>query len=242
MSYASGLMMGAAIIQGLGQLFGGAAPQGMGGMGRKMGAGMGLGMGGGSKGSFPFQLPEFPLEGIPAAPPQGKMPVIGARTLCLASALPGRRRYRVTGMTVKQARMLEETLGRLSYMKEVRGNENTGSLLLVYEEGAEKKVDDLAKALEKNFFGGALSGEAGSLPPGPSEAHAGSVTRSIRGTARDLSAWIKYNTNGWFDASSLAAVVLFFQGVKKMLSAQQFPSGSQMFWWAVSLMRGWRTV
>lgn len=234
MSYASGLMMGAAIIQGLGQLFGGAAPQGMGGMGRKMG------VGGGSKGGFPFQMPEFPLQGLSAAFPQGEEP--RATLFLLVSALPGRRRYRVTGMTVKQARMLEETLGRLSYMKEVRGNENTGSLLLVYEEGAEKKVDDLAKALEKNFFGGALSGEAGSLPPGPSEAHAGSVTRSIRGTARDLSAWIKYNTNGWFDASSLAAVVLFFQGVKKMLSAQQFPSGSQMFWWAVSLMRGWRTV
>ena len=42
--------------------------------------------------------------------------------------------------------------------------------------------------------------------------------------------------------SSLASLLFLLRGLRKMLLTGQYPSGSQMLWWAVTLMRGWRTV
>ncbi len=82
-------------------------------------------------------------------------------------------------------------------------------------------------------------GEAGAMPL---EAHAGDITRSIRGSVRDFSAWIRDHTNGWFDVSSLAALLFLLRGIRKLIIDRKSPSGSQMLWWGISLLRGWRTI
>ena len=161
-------------------------------------------------------------------------------------SLPGRRRYRVSKLSPELAKLLEEQLVKLSYVQSVQANPVSGSILLVFDEAYEADVEQLAQWLERKFFGGV----AGKISRGfdkmaamaSSEAHAGSITRSIRNTARAFSQWIKDHTCGWFDMSSLASLLFLLRGLRKMMLTKQYPSGSQMLWWAVTLMRGWRTV
>ena len=204
MSYASGFMMGTAIVQGIGQLLGGmGSSKGMGGMGLSRGMGtMGQGMRQGKGQGRGFSLDSLDIPSF--ARPQAAKMTCNAPSFVLVSSLPGRRRYRMAGMTEKQARMFEEALRKLSYIKEVTANEITAFPL------AEYRIGDL--------------------------------TRVIHQSMKDFSLWIQRNTHGFFDASSLASVLLFAQGIRKLLLTQQFPSGAQMLWWAVSLMRGWKSA
>ena len=65
---------------------------------------------------------------------------------------------------------------------------------------------------------------------------------SVRGSMRDFSAWIQRHTGGWLDVSSAAFLLFLLRGVRKVVMTKIAPSGAQMLWWAVSLMRGWRTI
>ena len=160
----------------------------------------------------------------------------------LVSKLPGRRRYRAAAMSGELADLLSEQLSKLDFLHDVQVNAATGSLLFIFEpnEVSENHMDKLAIFLYEHIFCPVVLGnrETGL----PLEAHAGMLTKSIRGTVRDFSEWIKSSTGGWLDVSSAASLFFMFKGLQKMLATQQMPSGSQMFWWAVSLMRGWRTV
>ena len=219
MSYVSGFMMGAAIGKSIRQALGGGAP--------KM-AGRALPMGRRKR-----------MAVAASAPAEG---------LKLVSSLPGRRRYRAGGISPQLAALLEEQLARLSYVKSVQVNAVSGSVLLTFAEADDAHIDQLAKWLDRRFFGGRgrqdkRCGRAeGMAAVVSNEAHAGSITRSIRNTARAFSQWIKEHTCGWFDISSLASLLFLLRGLRKMLLTGQYPSGSQMLWWAVTLMRGWRTV
>lgn len=225
MSYASGFMMGTAIIQGLARFLGGTSGQGAGNDPVKM---FGQNM---KKGLFQ-EAENLPL------PNFSRPSAVPGQQLKLVSSLPGRRRYRLTGMTAAQARLLENAFSRLSYIKEAKANEISGSILIIYDSVQDARLDDLIKAMESKIF----SRTGTSCAPPAVEAPAGIITRSILGAMRDFSMWVNRSTNGMFDASSLASVLLFFQGLRKLLETQQFPSASQMLWWAVSLMRGWRTL
>ena len=218
MSYVSGFMMGAAIGKSIRQMVaGGGAPK----------------MGGAA----------MPLRKVKRTVAAAVCP---APSFKLVSSLPGRRRYRVSKLSPELAKLLEEQLVKLSYVQSVQANPVSGSILLVFDEAYEADVEQLAQWLERKFFGGV----AGKISRGfdkmaamaSSEAHAGSITRSIRNTARAFSQWIKDHTCGWFDMSSLASLLFLLRGLRKMMLTKQYPSGSQMLWWAVTLMRGWRTV
>ena len=134
----------------------------------------------------------------------------------------------------------------LPFLKEVKANAVTGSILFTYEaaEANEEEMDKLAAALRERVFKVSLPPAPPAPPKGelPSEAYAGAITRSLRGTMRAFSAWIKERSGGWLDISSAASLFFLVRGFWKMMANQQYPTGSQMFWWAVSLMRGWRTV
>jgi hypothetical protein len=167
-----------------------------------------------------------------------------AEPFVLVSRQPGRRRYRASF-----DRGLEESLEKLAslpFLKEVKANAVTGSILFTYEAGEanEEEMDKLAAALRERIFKVSLPPAPPAPPKGelPSEAHAGAITRSLRGTMRAFSAWIKERSGGWLDISSAASLFFLVRGFWKMMANQQYPTGSQMFWWAVSLMRGWRTV
>ena len=239
MSYASGFMMGTAIIQGLRQILGGMSGQGMGG-GRTGFARMpGQGMGRFNR-TEEMQLPNFPFPGMPYEDSRVQPK---ATSLALVSSLPGRRRYRLAGMSAKQARLLEQKLSRISYVREAKANERTGSLLIVYDAAEDARMDELMASIARIFHRApGLPGTLASAGAFPREALAGAFTRSVRSAMRDFNAWLHRMTDGMLDASSLASVLLFFQGVKKLLATQQFPSASQLLWWAVSLMRGGRAA
>lgn len=192
-----------------------------------------------------------------AAPARRGRPVLAARRaalpvkkaaacasgLQLVSALPGRRRYRTGRISAELGKLLEEKLSQLSYVKSVQVNVVSGSILLTFDAQDDAHIDQLAKWLERRFFGGKQEPKScGDRAFSVSEAHAGSITRSIRNTARAFSQWIKDHTCGWFDISSLSSLLFLLRGLRKMLLTGQYPSGSQMLWWAVTLMRGWRTV
>ncbi len=244
MSYASGFMMGTAIIQGLRQILGGMSGQSMGGMGggragfaRMPGQGMSMGH---SRRTEDLQLPNFPFPGMPyensRIQPQ-------ANPLALVSSLPGRRRYCLAGLSAEQTRLLEQQLPRLSYIREAKANERTGSLLILYDAAENSRMDELMASIARIFhLAPRLPGTIAPAQAFPQEAMASAVTRSIRNAMRDFNTWLHRMTDGMLDASSLASVLLFFQGVKKLLATQQFPSASQMLWWAVSLMRGGRAA
>ena len=204
MSYVSGFMMGAAIGKGVRQFFSG-----------KPGAGV-----------LPH-IGRFPAGGRPVAPQEIEAP----RGLALVSRIPGRRRYRAP-LTPQQAQLLEGELRRLAFLQEVRVSALTGSLLFRYAPQDEKKMDEVEAILRERIFR-----SASLCPPEsavlPLEAHAGALTRSVRGSMRDFSAWIQCHT---------AFLLFLLRGVRKMVMTKIAPSGAQMLWWAVSLMRGWRTI
>ncbi len=170
------------------------------------------------------------------------MPVkaAGVEGLQLISSLPGRRRYRAA-FSADLGKLLEEKLAKLSYVKVVQVNAVSGSILLTFEPQDDVYVDKLAKWLEQHLFKKRCQ-QNGAGSDMDRESHAGLITRSIRNTARAFSQWIKDHTCGCFDMSSLASMLFLLRGLRKMLLTGQYPSGSQMLWWAVTLMRGWRTV
>lgn len=251
----TGLMMGMAAGQALAQMLVGGGSGGRGMMGGRGGMGgmtgmmgsMGRGRSGGQSGLLEGGLDMMKQAGQGMAKAgarlQGMVCPPRPEPFALVSRQPGRRRYRVSF-----DKGLEGTLAKLAslpFMKEVKASALTGSILFIYEatEANEEEMDKLAATLREKVF-------KDNLPPAPpkggegipSEAHAGAVTRSLRGTMRAFSAWIKERTGGWLDVSSAASLIFMLGGLQKMITTRQLPSGSQLFWWAISLMRGWRTV
>ncbi len=215
MSYVSGFMMGAAIGKGLRQMFAG-APARTEQAGRKaLAAGK---------------------RTVKSGVQKGVQKLAGEKALQLVASLPGRRRYRAKAISPELAILLEVKLGELGYIKTVSVSATTGSILLTFDPSAADRVDRLAFWLEINIFSAVRSGNF------LDERHAGAVTRSIRHSARNLSSWMKDHTGGTLDLSALAAVIFMIRGMRKMLMYNQNPSGPQMLWWALSLLRGWRTV
>ena len=214
MSYVSGFMMGAAIGKSIRQMFGGSstAP---------------------SSGN--------PAVGRRRAAAKPQAPQLRAvPSFALVSALPGRRRYRAARIAPSIAALLEERLAALDFIKDIQVNALSGSILITFDEADCLRVDALAAWLKEHLFSEPSSAEGACA--GLDESHAGRVTRSVRNTGRAFSAWINRHTAGWFDMSSLVSLLFALRGLRKVLMTYSSPSGAQMLWWALSLMRGWRTV
>lgn len=231
MSYVSGFMMGAAIGKSIHQMM----------------------FGGPSRAAMPRLQNPVPhlAQGVRTAGARAQQ--YGAHAASQAAAalhltagfrcvsrLPGRRRYRAA-MTRELAALLESKLSQLTFLKNVEVSSVTGSLLFVYDPADEAKMDVLADFLRDSIFRRDWQRTIDDVAQ-PLEAHAGALTKSVRGSVRDLSMWIRRATCGWLDVSSAAFLIFLLRGLRKMILTKQYPSGSQMLWWAVSLMRGWRTV
>ena len=169
-------------------------------------------------------------------------------TFALAAKSAGRRRYRIAHLSHVLAALLTEKLTKLPYVKTAEANPATGSLLILFNPKDETKIDALAAALAQRVFAAPLrqnlpaKQSLRSLPNDATNNESGSITLSIRRSMHDFSAFITRNTGGLFDAKSLAATLLLLRGLRKMILTKQYPSGSAMLWWAVSLMRGWRAI
>ena len=182
MSYMSGLLIGTALIQGLGSMLSGGASAGMGGgmgMGRSAGMsglfGMAPGMGRGGMGRSSGMSGLFGMmptgmgSGMSSMFGQGRgrgkgmepgasgsvsAPVLPA--FALKSAVPGRRRYYAAALQGNEelAKLLENNLGRIAFVDSVKASSVTGSLLVCYT-GDEEAVDRLMSDLGKRVFGAA---------------------------------------------------------------------------------------
>ena len=227
MSYVSGFMMGAAIGKSIHQMF----------------------FSGPSRAAMPRLQNPVPglTQGVRTAGVRAQQ--YGARAAAAlhltagfrcVSKLPGRRRYRAA-MSQELAALLQEKLSQLAFLKRVEANDLTGSLLFVYDPADEAKMDVLEDFLRDSIFKRDWQRTVDDVAQ-PLEAHAGALTKSVRGTVRAFSSWIRTAAHGWLDVSSAAFLVFLLRGLRKMILTKQYPSGSQMLWWAVSLMRGWRTV
>lgn len=150
------------------------------------------------------------------------------------------RRYRAARIAPAIATALEEHLSSLDFIKDIQVNALSGSILITFDEADCLRVDALAAWLKEHLFSEPSSAEGACA--GLDESHAGRVTRSVRNTGRAFSAWINRHTAGWFDMSSLVSLLFALRGLRKVLMTYSSPSGAQMLWWALSLMRGWRTV
>ena len=184
MSYMSGLMIGTALVQGLGSMLSGGASAGMGGgmgMGRSAGMsglfGMASGMGRGGMGRSSGMSGLFGMmptgmgSGMSSMFGQGRgrgrgmaQDASGSQAVsapampafALKSAVPGRRRYYAAALQENEelAKLLEKNLGRIAFVDSVKASSVTGSLLVCYT-GDEEAVDRLMADLGKRVFGAA---------------------------------------------------------------------------------------
>lgn len=182
MSYMSGLMIGTALVQGLGSMLSGGASAGMGGgMGMGRSAGMsglfgmasdmgrgGMGRSSGMSGLFNM-MPTGMGSGMSSMFGQGRgrgkgmaqdasgSAAVSAPAMpafALKSAVPGRRRYYAAALQGNEelAKLLEKNLGRIAFIDSVKASSVTGSLLVCYT-GDEGAVDRLMADLGKRVFG-----------------------------------------------------------------------------------------
>ena len=237
MNYVSGLMLGASIANMLRQTLGGSgsggasfAP-GMGGRGRFMQGNMfssdpsGL-AGGASALAGLFGGGRTGGHGTAAVQVRAQERVEPPFVCVHASC--GRRRYRTPYMTAEFAKVLEARLARLPFVAEVRANALAGSILLVYASEDEAHILILAEGLE------AIFAEGRTAPP------PATLAQSVRRSVHDFSGWIQRNTGGALDLSSVVAGVFVLRGIRQLVLTNNTPSGSQMLWWALTLMRGWK--
>lgn len=152
----------------------------------------------------------------------------------LKSMMEGRRRYYAAALVgnVALAKHLEGTLKKQSLIEQVQISTITGSLLIVYtgdEEAIERIMHDVRMRLV-------------TIPQNRS--HKGmplaKIGASIRRTVLDANACLRRATSGYIDFSSLLSLVFIVRGLRKVIDLGQRPSGPQMLWWALSLLRGWR--
>jgi len=246
-------MMGTALIQGFRQLFGGSSGFSAGGMG----GGRGMGMGGMSSMSG---ISDFGnIIGMSGNGMRGgvkrnnggeinsdfnfkSMFFAQKPRMELVSSTQGRRRYRILNLTESQAEMLENALNRVEYINEVKANHVSGSLLIMYDEEKSESLNELIDAINTKVFKVQTNASATNSSPSTIEPSVGAITRSIKTTLLAFNEWVGKKSFGLLDAGSLAFILFLIRGLRKMILNQEYPNGSQMIWWAVSMLRGWRTI
>ena len=163
-----------------------------------------------------------------SAPVQQQAKVTAEPPFTCVHASPGRRRYRTPYLTKEFAEVLEECLVRLPFVTTVRANAVAGSILLTYPPADEAHILVLAEGLEEIFAEGRMA-------PPPA-----TLAQSVRRSVHDFSGWIQRHTGGALDLSSVVAGIFVLRGIRQLVLSNNTPSGSQMLWWALTLMRGWK--
>ncbi len=237
MNYVSGLMLGASLANMLRQTLGGGSgsasfAHGMsGGRGRFMQGNMfssdPSGLAGGAS-ALAGLFGGGRTGGTGATAAQARMQETAEPPFVCVHASCGRRRYRTPYLTTEFAKVLEASLARLPFVTAVRANALAGSILLVYAPEDEAHILILAEGLE------AIFAEGRTAPP------PATLARSLRRSVHEFSGWIQRNTGGALDLSSVVAGIFVLRGIRQLVLSNNTPSGSQMLWWALTLMRGWK--
>lgn len=249
MNYISGLMLGASIANMLRQTLGGTGTMNA-SFGQGMGSGRGRAAAGGLSAGFPSMtggtaalssilgnaghagdvagLLSHAGSAERTAPAQLQAKATTEPPFTCVHASPGRRRYRTPYLTKEFAEALEECLVRLPFVTTVRANAVAGSILLTYSPEDEAHIVVLAEGLQ------AIFSEGRTAPP------PATLAQSVRRSVHDFSGWIQRHTGGALDLSSVVAGIFVLRGIRQLVLTNNTPSGSQMLWWALTLMRGWK--
>lgn len=143
----------------------------------------------------------------------------------LESMISGRRRYRLSGLVnnASLAVLLEKQLSRIKYIYDVKANPLTGSLLITYSREHETDMEQLEKKLRER-----------AVPPTL-------YAKSWQSTGSFLNTQVRRVTGGWFDISTLVSMIFLIRGLRKILIYGDRPNGTSMIWWALHLMKGWKS-
>ena len=152
------------------------------------------------------------------------------------SVLKGRRRYRAAALVgnAELAKLIEEKVSTLPDVQFVQVSAVTGSILVfAHSEGT---LDKLENFFRFRLFPNAVEGLVGAVCDA-GQAEAGKALKAVQDTADVFSQAIFRKSKAFLDLRTLIAVVLTLRGLRKTVFLGQRPTGPQMLWWALSLLR-----
>ena len=124
-------------------------------------------------------------------------------------------------------------------MTSVSVNPVVGSILLRAEN------DDIFRCvevfLENRFFFCPRTDVADictAAPCDPGRQPASEYKHTLQEVMSTMSAYVYERTHHLFDLRSLVSFILIVRGIRRMVTLGEMPSGPQMLWWAVAILRG----
>lgn len=180
---------------------------------------------------------------IPKVQPQITAPLSMGETAIPAftcvSAIKGRRRYRAAALVGNRAlaEMLQSKIASLKAIQTVQVNAVTGSILLCAKN--EGIMDKLEVFLRSRVFTENENQQREALIMQQNSNRA-AYRDALYETLDLFNGIISKKTANVLDLRSLVSFIFIIRGMRKMIMLNQRPSGPQMLWWAVALMRGGR--
>ena len=92
--------------------------------------------------------------------------------------------------------------------------------------------------LEGRFFLSPCVRETMARPQMPHRQPASEYKHTLQEVMGTMSDYIYERTHRLFDLRSLVSFILIVRGIRRMVTLDEMPSGPQMLWWAVALLRG----
>ena len=158
------------------------------------------------------------------------------------SVLKGRRRYRAAALVgnAELARLIEEKVSTLPDVQFIQVSPVTGSILIfAHSEGT---LDRLENFFRFRIFPNAVEGLVNAVYEAERQESQKkddtAYLTAVRDTASFFSGIIRHKSGRFFDLRTVAAMLLTLRGLRKVVFMGQRPSGPQMLWWALSLLRG----
>ncbi|MGN0945081.1 MAG: HMA2 domain-containing protein [Megasphaera sp.] len=174
---------------------------------------------------------------VQAAKPAADVP----RFACV-SVLKGRRRYRAAALigNPELASLIEEKVSTLPEVQFIQVSAVTGSILVfAHSEGTLDRLENFFRfRLFPNAVEGIISAVCDAEQQEGKKKEETTYLKAVRDTGAFFSGIIRNESGRFFDLRTVAALLLTLRGLRKVVFMGQRPSGPQMLWWALSLLRG----
>ena len=158
------------------------------------------------------------------------------------SVLKGRRRYRAAALVgnAELARLIEE---KVSTLPNIQFTQVTPSRAASWSSPTAKGPWTGWKTSSASASS-RMSSKASSVPSAMQKKKEGqkkeetTYLKAVHDTGAFFSSIIRNESSRFFDLRTVAALLLTLRGLRKTVFMGQRPSGPQMLWWALSLLRG----
>ncbi len=156
--------------------------------------------------------------------------------------MKGRRRYRAAALVgnAELARLIEEKVSTLPNIQFIQVSVVTGSILVfAHSEGTLDRLENFFRfRLFPNVVEGIVSAVCDAEKQEGQKKEETTYLKAVRDTGAFFSSIIRNESSRFFDLRTVAALLLTLRGLRKVVFMGQRPSGPQMLWWALSLLRG----